>query len=513
MAHRGSFRWLWFWVPVILAILWLARCAHAAEVQLVATPRAKPLAVSTTNQPFLAAARAGQPVALAPAGYSETEYLVSGFANIYDWAANARSTQLTVRAANLPYTTRILVRRPTDARKASGMVIVELLDAGDLYDRAPLWGLSAQQFLRRGDVWVGVTVRPAAAAALRRFDPVRYGDVSFAYHQPPDCHAPATDVRAYPPDTETGLAWDVIGAVGALLRSSSKENPLLDVNPRVLIAAGHGEAGAYVTTYANAMHAVLRRGDGAPIYDGYLNADGAQLSVPINQCAAALGADDPRRTVLPRDVPFVNVMTESDFNRAPGLRRADSDAPEDVYRLYEIPGAAAAGPWPAGQPAAADLKIAGIVPPGEDVCTDSPGEFPGGLAFNAIWQQYTDWFADGRSMLSLPRIETLPDNGPRHDENGNASGGWRLPQLEVPLAVYAGHATPRAADERTAAYCEQSGSIRPFDAARLKSLYRDRAEYLRRFRAAVERAVQERRLVREDADALKNPANQALPAF
>jgi hypothetical protein len=511
MVQRSSFRWLWFWVPVIVALMWLGRCAHAADAQLVATPRAKLLPVSATNVPFLAAARTGQPVTLATAGYSEREYLVSGVANIYDWTGNAQATQLSVRAAKLPYATRMLVRRPTDVGKFSGLVVVELLDAGDLYDRAPLWGLSSQHFLRRGDVWVGVTVRPAAAAALRRFDPVRYSALGFAYTQPAECQ-PA-DVRAYPPNTESGLAWDLIAQVGALLRSSSKENPLLELNPRHLIAAGYGEAGGYVTTYSNALHAVLRRGDGAPIYDGYLNAAGAQFSVPINQCVATLPEADPRRGAMPRDVPFVTVMTEADFNLAPALRRADSDAPQDLFRLYEIPGAAHAGPWPAGMPVAASLQIAGIAPPVADLCLEAPGDFPTGLAFNAIWQQYAEWLASGRSMLSLSRIETLADGDPRRDETGNASGGWRLPQLEVPLARYAARSTPRVAGERATRACALTGAKLPFEAARLKSLYQDRAGYLRRLRAAVDRAVQERRLVAADGEALNDPKNQVLPAF
>lgn len=513
MAHRASFRWLWFWIPVILAIVWLSRCAHAAEPQLVATPRAKPLAVSATNRPFLAAGRAEQPVALKAAGYEEAEFLVNGLANIYDWTANARSTQLSVRTAAVPYTTRILVRRPTDPRKFSGLVVVELLDAGDLYDRAPLWGLSWQQFLRHGDVWVGVTVRPAAAAALRRFDPVRYGAVSFNFNQPADCRPESADPRAHSPDTESGLAWDLIAQVGALLRSSSKENPLLELPPRLVIGAGYGEAGATVVTFANAMHALARRGDGAPIYDGYLNAAGAQLSVPINQCVAPLPEEDPRRRALPRDVPFVTVMTESDFNLAPTLRRADSDAPEDVFRLYEIPGAAHTGTWPAGMPAAADLQIAGIAPLSSDLCDEPASDLPVGLVFNAIWQQYADMFVDGLSLLSLSRIETLDDGGPRHDEAGNASGGWRLPQLDEPLAVYASHSTPRIDVDRPAAVCALTGNKQPFDTAKLKSLYRDRAEYLRRFDAAVDRAVQERRLVPEDGESLKIQQKQALPAF
>jgi len=497
MARSSLFRWLWFWVPVILAIMWLARCAHAADVQLVATPRAKPLAVSATNRPFLAANRTEQPVQLKTAGYEEGEYLVSGLANLYDWTANARATQLSVRNAAIPYTTRILVRRPADARKFSGIVVVELLDAGERYDRAPLWALSWQQFLRRGDVWVGVTVRPAAAAALRKFDTVRYGEVRISPSQPANCSASAADAGS-------GLAWDVIAQVGALLRSSSKENPLLDLHPHFVIGAGYGQAGAYLNTYANALHAVQRRGDGAPIYDGYLNADSAQLSVPINQCDAPLPESDPRRHALPRDVPFVTVMTEADFNLAPTLRRADSDAPEDVFRLYEIPGAAEAGSTPAGMPAAADLRIAGIVPSAGDTCDEATSDLPLGLVFNAIWQQFADLFTADRAMLSLPRIETLDDGGPRHDEAGNASGGWRLPQLEEPLGVYGPHA---------AAACAQRASLQPFDTARLKSLYKDRNEYQRRFNAAVDRAVAERRLVAEDGEALKDQQKQAVPAF
>lgn len=511
MAQHFSFRWLWFWVPVVLAIMWLARCAHAAETGLVATPRARVLSTSATNRPFLAAARAEQAVPLEASGYSETELLVSGQASIYEWGE--ATTQARMRTANIPYATRILLRRPADARKFSGLVVVELLDASELYDRAPLWGLSSRQFLRHGDVWVGVTVRPSAVAALRRYDAVRYAALGFTYRQPANCQVAPADPRATPADTESGLAWGAIAQVGALLRSSSKENPLLDLTPRHLIAAGYGLAGAYVTTYANAVHALLRRGDGAPIFDGYLSAASAGFAAPINQCAPPLPADDPRRGALPRDVPFVAVATESDFNLAPVMRRADSDAPRDLFRLYEIAGSAHAGPYPAGLPVAANLQIAGFAPVAADQCREPRSDFPTGLAFNAIWLQYAEWFASARPMLSLPRIETLPDDAARRDEAGNASGGWRLPQLEAPLARYASRSTPRDASERATAACALTGAKEPFDVAKLKGLYRDRAGYLGTFRAAVDRAVQERRLTPEDGAALKAPQGVAVPAF
>ncbi len=421
---------------MLLAVVWLGRCAHAAEPALVATPRAIVLAVSATNRPFLAAARTEQPVALEGAGYTETEFQVSGLADIEDWDG-ASGHAPVVRVANVPYATRMLLRRPSDPRKFSGLVIVELLDASTLYDRAPLWGLSWQQFLRHGDAWVGLTVRPAAIAALRRYDPVRYGALSFAYNQSTECRASPMDRRATPPDAESGLAWSVIAQVGALLRSSSKENPLLDLNPHRVVAAGYAQAGADVTTYANTLHALLRLGDGAPIYDGYLSAASALFSAPINQCTPPLPATDARRGVLPRDVPFIAVTSETDFNQLPALRRADSDAPEDLFRLYEIAGGSVAGAWPAGAPAATDLRIAGFAPPATDACREPRSTLPQALVFNAIWQQYADFFASGRALPSLPRIETLDDDAPRRDEAGNASGGWRLPQLDVPLARYA----------------------------------------------------------------------------
>src|SRR5689334_9541808 len=98
---------------------------QAAQPGLVPTPRAQLLPVSPTNRPFLAAASASKPVDLGAAGYEESELLVSGIANIYEWGAG---TTVNVRTPDVPYATRILVRRPRDASRFSGRVIVELLD-------------------------------------------------------------------------------------------------------------------------------------------------------------------------------------------------------------------------------------------------------------------------------------------------------------------------------------------------------------------------------------------------
>ncbi len=507
-------------LPALLLCVSPLPAAEPQGPQLVPTPRARLLPASATNRPFLAAARTQQPVDLKAAGYAESEYLVNGVANIYEWTGAPEQAAVGVRDAAIPWATRILVRRPVDVRKASGLVVVELLNPTGLYDFAPLWGFSWQHFTRRGDVWVGVTVKPVAASTLQRFDPVRYAGLTFAYQQAPDCRpAPpragmpgAGDPRVNPVDAENGLAWDLIGQVGSLLRSSSKENPLLDIAPRHIVAAGYSQTGGYLITYANALHRVHRLGNGAPVFDGFLDAAGSHAT-PINQCAPPLEEDDPRRTVLPRDVPFVMAMTESDFNRTPLLRRPDSDAPRDFFRLYEITGSGHAGPFAAGVPTAADLRIAGLGAPPVDPCLETTGDYPVGLAFNAIWSQYAEWLATGVPMASVPRIETDAGHQPVRDANGNALGGWRLPQIDLPLAAYAGSGTAREDTDRGRSACALTGVKQPFDAGMLKSLYGTRAQYLQFFGAAVDQAVAERRLTAEDGAILKAPAARNVPAF
>ena len=85
-----------------------------------------PLPVSTASYPFGAADHTRTPSDLKAVGYVEEEFLFSGSANVYDWPEPGPAA---VRTAGAPYTTRILVRRPTARTRFSGTVIVEMLTA------------------------------------------------------------------------------------------------------------------------------------------------------------------------------------------------------------------------------------------------------------------------------------------------------------------------------------------------------------------------------------------------
>jgi hypothetical protein len=492
-------------LPLLAALLLpsVAPAAEAPATRWVPTPRATRLAISATNRPFLAADRSKSPVDLAAGGYVEEEILLSGRSSLYDWGQAPRSAAV-VKGPGEAWTTRMLLRRPADAGKFSGRVVLELLSAADRYDVAPLWGLSHAQFMRAGDVWVGLTVQPAALRALQSFDSVRYASVKLPVPESLECQ-PA-------PDADAGLAWDLIAQAGALLRSASRENPLSALHPQRIIAAGYADAGRYVVTYANAMHARWRLVGGAPVFDGYLDVAGTRAQ-PLHPCATALADTDPRSGVLPRDVPFVVVMTQTELGHVLPVRRASSDARRDNFRYFELAGASRAGPWPAGRPAPTDLLIAGIESPSPDLCREVPGDYPAGLALNALWQQYEALLVAGESMIQTPRIEAGANGAPLLDAHGNVRGGWRLPQVDVPLASYGNHSTPAVDSEVARSTCAQTGSVRDLNAAQLRQLYKDRNGYVKRFNEAVDNAVDGRRLLAEDVPALKNPAVRKLPAF
>ena len=83
-------------------------------------------------------------------------------------------------------------------------------------------------FIEHRDIWIGITVKPVAAKALKKFNPERYAPLSWTNPLPLDktCPMPISSIADTVPETENGLAWDIISQVGALVRSDEKQNPL-----------------------------------------------------------------------------------------------------------------------------------------------------------------------------------------------------------------------------------------------------------------------------------------------
>jgi len=102
--------------------------AGAAQTERPSLPQVgAPLATTQTSHPFSAAAYQKKPLRLDELGYVESEYLVQGKARVFE-----RSPKGPRALAQGSYTTRILVRRPKDARRFSGTVTGVMNMAGAL---------------------------------------------------------------------------------------------------------------------------------------------------------------------------------------------------------------------------------------------------------------------------------------------------------------------------------------------------------------------------------------------
>ena len=131
----------------------------AASAETVALPKSTGVLPATaTSKPFMAVANNVVPMDLAKYGYVEEEFILTGTANVYDWASDGT---VSVKTPNAPYGNRVLVRRPANASKFSGTVIVEINNAARRYDWSMMWGYGREYWLEHGDAWVGLPV-PAA---------------------------------------------------------------------------------------------------------------------------------------------------------------------------------------------------------------------------------------------------------------------------------------------------------------------------------------------------------------
>jgi hypothetical protein len=466
-----------------------------------------PIPQSEASHAFGGAAYTLRPEDLSKQGYVEEEFLVSGKANIYDWAPAGSKNAAVVTTANAPYTTRILVRRPAPAAKFSGRVVVEMLNPSNLMDLNIGWALEHSEIVRNGDAWVGITAKPVAANTLKTFNPQRYAALDWGNPLPPS--DPKNCAQRTGGDstqaTENGLIWDINRQVGAWLRSNDPKNPFRyggkASRAKYLYGWGYSQTGGYLYTYINAVHPLANQADGKPIYDGYVV---AQLTAPspISQCGAALPQGDPRRVIGAVGVPVIHVMSQSDYLGFVALRRADSDTPADRYRHYDLAGAGHATPdelFFAARPV--DI-VKGNQPPPPVACNEGPrSRFPSAVPFDAILHNLEVWTEKGIAPPPSQLIE-VKNGAPVLDAVGNVVGGVRSPYLDVPTSIWAGNSTGPS-------FCRIAGHETPLDKAKVKSLYPTHDAYVKAVQADVDKLVKDRVMMAADGVQLVDEAKAA----
>lgn len=443
------------------------------------------------SRPFTCAARQ---MDLEAVGYMEEEYFFSGTANVY---AKASDTQMTVLACNAPYTNRFLVRRPRDPAKASGRVVLEILNTSSYFDIDRVWVLLHDALLRNGDTYIAITSKPVTMMTLRKYDPQRYADL--CWDNPRHCLLPSRALGnfcgASQPETEDGLLWDMLTDLALDVRG--KNAYLGGMSVRQLYLLGWSQSGSDMIVYSNWFARDRHRRGLDHVFDGYFCCAPAPAVCPgLNQEESMdLRAGDG--TLQFSDVPFLQMHTESENARLGTFesRMPASDRPDRQFRIYDIAGAThdSCETMQAYYRSHKEMERVGLylTYPGSE---PNPNHFPYEMAFRAAYRCLCQWCEEKILPPVVPAIAVGPGLVNETDESGNARGGWRLPEINLPVCVYQPCCTPLIPGTPTFLY----GAELPYSAEKLRDMYGTLARYRALAEQEADRAIAARLLEEND---------------
>jgi hypothetical protein len=446
------------------------------------------------------------PVDLASVGYVEQEYFFEGTATAYDWRSQPGedgmwSVKETTKAH---YKTRMLVRRPTDAARFNGTVVVEWLNVSGGVDADPDFVFQHVELLRSGFAYVGVSAQAqgvvgggaalvASAIPLVQWDPQRYGSLS------------------HPGDD---YSYDIYTQAALVLRHPGAVDPLANLTPARWVGDGESQSAFRMVTYVDAIQSLHGAFDAFLIHSRV--GGGAPLVVGANAGFASFFAGpSPAHIRSDLNVPVLQFETESDVlglvaGTSPFSAAREPDtaklrtwevagtAHADLYLLTaEAPVVAEAGvPIDAGS--ASDAGAAGSLG-----CT-GVNAGPQHWVETAALHSLQAWLTGGPPPANGEPL-SLADGGAAFavDSFGNALGGVRTAAVDVPIAVYSGKGDP------SNILCALFGKTTPFLPMQLATLYPTHDDYVAKVTSATMKAQQAGFILSADLPAIVQEAQDA----
>ncbi len=383
---------------------------------------------------------------LADYGYVEEEYFLSGKAAAYEHTAAGPKA----RTAKLPYTTRIIVRRPADLSKFSGVVHFEPIHPTQGWNGH--WLVLANYLMARGDIYVFADVGDASKgwSGSPKFPPPSgpIGQNRILKWFNADRYA-AIDLPE-----EEGIRFELMGNIGQKLRSKDADNPLRGVDVKAMLIGGWSYTGSIQRTYINeGFHEMIRLPDGRPVFDGYLigvsspHNDPGYLPLYNDEPFVKLG--DPRRTFKKTDARVIEFLTESEVELGEGLKSTnapDSDERIGGHRTYELAGVIHTDNLVDPTVARKDLpykmqlkergyQFTSVSTVSISDCDIPPSDIPEAAFVRGAVDNLRHWVLDGTPPPKGRTLERTKD-GLVRDDAGNAKGGIRAAEFELPLAKY-----------------------------------------------------------------------------
>ena len=431
----------------IMAAVLTCVCGMAATAAADGVPNPSvtgPITGGSHGQAFGAMA----PELLAESRYTENEYffegLATGYSRVGTWTVDGVWNTSPSESAN--YRVRMLVRRPAKARDFNGIVVVEWLNVTALAEGAADFFHMQEELLREGYAWVGIGAQAAgvnSAVGLKAWDSERYGSL------------------VHPGDR---FSYDIFSQAARAILHPRGTDPLR-LRPTAVLATGRSQSAFRLVTYINAFHPTARQFDGFLVHSRGVNAaglssEGLAADTPVPIPAGAHIRSDTR-------VPVLDVQTEGDMT---ALRsHLTRQPPNRYYRRWEIAGAAhtETAQWLVDVPPVLDFG------PG---CAFAVNAAPHHSVIKAAVRALSRWVTTGVRPPQSPDIQLSdPTAVPAaivRDQFGNALGGIRLPELEVPTAVLDGRINSPAVPPPpgTQNFCSLYGGTVPFSEATIQQL-------------------------------------------
>jgi hypothetical protein len=489
---------------VTLAAAVLAAAACSSPGQTSGPPaRSSVSSEATVRGPIASTAQAGDkshdytfystPMDLKKVGYVEQEYFVSGTATRYP-SNPASPLANSSPIGTMPYTTRIVVRRPADPSRFTGVVVVDWQNVTAGHDIDTEWSSSGDFFVRSGWAWVGASVQrvgvngattgATAGLGLRQWNPTRYGSL---------------DLSNGGAVTDDSQSFDVFSQIGALVKHAGPGvDPFKGMNVQRVYAAGASQSARFLIVYYNTVQSQ------AKVYDGFL---------------VGLGGPRVRTDLATR---MLRVNTETDVWRGagdPNIRIGDTQSVHE----WEIAGgshvpAAAVSTTP-GDPRS-DLGWIQERDFGQaqalSCANPGPSDVEDWAVFHAGYSALDRWVGAGRVPATVAPIQVTGPNPAVagtwsivRDGIGFAVGGIRLPKVAEPVALNNGENLPASLSNPLNGFCVLYGTHRPYDAPALTALYGSHAGYVSKVTQTVSSLEQQGFLLKADGDALLQSAQRS----
>lgn len=450
-------------------------------------------------------------------GYIEDEYFMSGLANVYTETGVAHDVKELIK--NVPYTTRILIRRPKDIKKFSGNVVVEILNASAMMDIDRIWVNTWKYMTRNGDIYVGITSKGHVVDTLKRFDKERYAEIN--WNNPDRTRTYKGEDRfGFLEEYESGLYWDMQTDLAKLLRKKEPENPIYEYGKNYLYLAGWSQSASYVARTLSSFSYRKENIENGPLFDGYFHAGLDDSLAPINSYEHhttdgrifSNGVNGKYGMLISKE-PLITINTESE-NRGANWGE-DSDEVNRKFRSYQIVGSSHDSYYNLieyyeghlledATRANFELKFNGI--------DGKPLDLPYEYVFHAALRNLYKWV---REEIPAPRMERIkmiyneesfdPMFGGMNKDKlkyenekdvlGNSVGGIRLAVIEYPIGKYKSYS-----NLKNGTHDPMFGTVYPFDEEMLKGLYGDCVNYRMLSETNAEKLISQGILLREDKD-------------